>query len=132
MPVLWEFRCYVSVNGTDEIRRWYEAQRGQVQAKFLSRLKMLSTLPFSEWNENFHKALHGNCAGLNEIRFKAAKVQQRPLGFRSGKFEFTLLLCAKEKSNRFVPAKACEMALARKSEVQKDRSRTNALWLALE
>ncbi len=132
MPVQWVFRCYISKDGTDEIRAWYERQSRKVQARFLSRLKGLSSIPFDEWNDTLHKALHGECRGLNEIRFKADRVQRRQLGFRSGEYEFTILLCAIEKGNKFIPASACKIALARKSEVKKEKDRTNGLWLALE
>lgn len=134
MPVLWTFRCYVAPNGTDEIKDWYDGQSKQVQAKFLSRLKMLAQLPFNEWNDNLYKDLHGDCVGLGEIRFFAGKIQQRPLGFRSGELEFTILFCAVEKGEKFVPKSACQKALERKKEVEGDTNEecTNALWLALE
>jgi hypothetical protein len=133
MPLIWSFRCYVKPDGTDVIRRWYEDEAGnQTKARFLSKLKILGHLPWLEWNETYHKELHGDCAGLGELRFKADGVQQRPLGFRSGEREFTILLCAKERSNKFNPRNACAIGLARKAEVIQDRSRTNVLWLALE
>jgi hypothetical protein len=122
----------VSASGKDEIRAWYEAQTPKVRAKFVSRIKTLAQLPRNEWHETLFKELHGNCAGMAEIRFKAGNVQQRPLGFRSGDDEFTLVFCAIEKSNRFDPRNACEVALRRKDEVLADRSRANDLWLALE
>lgn len=126
------FRCYVSAKGRDEIEAWYASASKKVRAKFLSRLKMLANLPWDEWNEPLYKKLHGNCAGLGEIRFFADNVQQRPLGFRSGENEFTLLFCATEKGGNFVPSNACEKALSRKDEVLVSKERTNALWLALE
>ena len=132
MPVLWTFWCYLSTDGEDVIRAAYEQENRKVQAKFLSRLKGLAGLPFEEWNDNLHKALHGECAGVSEVRFFADNVQQRPLGFRSGDSEFTLLIWAKEKGGKFVPRSACATALARKTEVLESRERTVALWLALE
>ncbi len=132
MTILWSFRCYRSADGTDEIRAWYDGGSKQLQARFLSRMKMLALLPRAEWNENLYKNLHGPCSGLGEIRFLADKVQQRPLGFHSGGAEFTILFCAKEKGGKFVPLSACEKATARRDEVLKNRSRTNALWLALQ
>ena len=132
MPAIWRFRCYISPNGTDETRRWYDEQSKQVRAKFLQRLTTLAQLPFEEWREPLYKNLHGGCAGLGEIRFNANNVQQRPLGFRSGEREFTILFCAIEKSNRFTPRNACEIALNRKYETLNQKDRTNALWLALE
>ena len=132
MTVLWDFRCYRSANGTDEVRAWYDGGSKQLRARFLSRMRTLTQLARNEWHENLYKTLHGECDGLGEIRFVADKVQQRPLGFHSGDAEFTILFCAKEKGGKFVPLSACEKAIVRRNEVLKDRSRTNALWLALE
>ncbi len=132
MPILWSFRCYRSADGTDEIRAWYDGGSKQLRAKFISRMRTLAQLPRNEWHENLYKTLHGECDGLAEIRFFADKVQQRPLGFHSGDAEFTILFCAKEKGGKFVPLTACERALARKSELQELKGKTNALWLELE
>ncbi len=132
MPILWSFRCYRSADGTDEIRAWYDAGSRQLQGRFLSRMRILSQLPRAEWNENLYKNLRGPCSGLGEIRFSADKVEQRLLGFRSGDAEFTILFCAKEKGEKFVPLSACEKAITRRDEVLENRSRTNALWLVLE
>ncbi len=132
MAVLWTFRCYCSPDGTDEIRSWHDGQSKKVRAKFLSRLRILARLPVEEWNENYYKKLHGICAGLGEIRFFADNVQHRPLGYRSGEKEFTILFCATEKGGKFVPLSACEKALARKSELQELKGKTNVLWLVLE
>ena len=132
MPILWQFRCFLSEDGTDEIRAWYDVGSKQLQARFFGRLKTLAQLPRAEWNEKMYKDLRGPCSGLGEIKFFADKIQHRPLGFRSGNTEFTILFCAKEKGGKFVPLSACEKALARKSEVLKDGSQTDALWLSLE
>ena len=75
---------------------------------------MLAKLPAEEWNENLFKHLSGDCSGLSEIRFKADKMQQRPIGFRSDTAEYTLLFCATEKGGKFVPLSAC--VTARKSK----------------
>ena len=74
MPVLWNYRCYVSDNGTDKIREWHNDQNKQVQARFLQKLTMLAQLPFEEWREPLYKNLHGECAGLGEIRLKGNNV----------------------------------------------------------
>ncbi len=132
MTILWSFRCYRSADGTDEVRAWYDGGSKQLRARFLSRMRTLAQLARIEWHENLYKDLHGACSGLGEIRFFADKVQQRPLGFHSGDAEFTILFCAKEKEGKFVPLSACERAIARRDEILKDRSRTNALWLVLE
>ncbi len=132
MTILWTFRCYRSADGTDEVRDWYDGGSKQLRARFLSRMRTLAQLARNEWHENLYKDLHGACSGLGEIKFIADKVQQRPLGFYSGADEFTILFCAKEKEGKFVPLSACKKAITRRNEVLKDRSRTNALWLAME
>jgi hypothetical protein len=114
------------------VRNRYEAGSKKLKAKFLSRLRILAQLEIREWNENFYKTLAGECDGLSEIRFEADHVQQRPLGFRSGPYEFTLLLWAMERNDRFVPLSACEIALKWKARAIINRSLTDALWLALE
>jgi hypothetical protein len=92
---------------------------------------MLAQVSYDDWNDNLFKFLTGQ-GGLSEIRFKADGVQQRPLGFRSNENEFTLLLWATEKSNRFVPLGACETAKARMAAAMANRSLTDVLWLPLE
>jgi hypothetical protein len=93
---------------------------------------MLAQLDISEWREPLIKPLHGEGDGLSEIRFLAAGVQQRPLGFRSGSAEFTIVFWAIEKGDKFVPRDACRRALERKAQILADRRLSNALWLALE
>ena len=114
------------------MRKWYDGETKKVQAKFFQRLGMLAQIPLNEWNEPLYKNLHGDGSGLGEIRFKAGNVQQRPIGFRSGETEFTILFCATERSNRFVPRNTCEIAQARKAEVVEDRERCHDLWLVFE
>jgi hypothetical protein len=116
----------------DEIRAAYDRLSGKGQGRFLARLQMLASLNGDEWHETYYKKLSGECDGLWELRFKADGVQQRPLCFRSGPNELTLLFWAQEKNSRFVPRSACAVALRRKSEVLHDRNRAHALWLALE
>ena len=134
MSPLWSFRCYVSPGGVDEIRLSQDGEGRETQSKFLSRLKILSRKPYIEWATGgiLTKDLHRECAGLRVIRFKADNIQQRPLGFRSGESEFTILFWAHEKGGRWVERGACQKALERKEEVKKSKDRTNALWLTLE
>lgn len=132
MPVIWTFRHYVGAGRISDVKEAYDSGSKQLQARFLSRVKALASLPVAEWNENYRKALKGPCSGLEELRFIADNVQLRPLGFRSGETEFTILFWATEKGGRFVPLSACEQALSRKAEVEADRNKSDALWLPLE
>lgn len=118
MGVRWTFRSYVLDNGQDEVSQWYESQGPKVQAKFDRRLHDLQQMAPHEWREPFSKQLEGACDGLVEIRFKADRVQHRPLGFYGlAQFEFTIVLCAVERGGRFEPQDACAIALRRKDEI---------------
>ncbi len=130
MSVLWTFRCYVNPKGEDAVRAWYDAANAKVRGQFLSRLKTLAGLPMEEWHDNLHKHLHGCHPPISEIRFKADKIQWRPLGFHSGQNEYTILMVAR-KTNIFDPKSALKTAMSRRKEVEAG-SITNALWLALE
>lgn len=131
MALLWNFRYYPLRDTSTGVRNVYENASRAVQGKFFSRLVTLAQLDISQWREPLFKTLT-NQSGLSEIRFKAEGVQQRPLGFRSGQHEYTLLLWATERGGRFVPRSACETAKSRMTEVIADRELTDALWLTLE
>ena len=62
--------------------------------------------------------------GLGKLRFKANKIQYRPIGFfgpASG--EFTLLIGAEERNQRFVPRDVPDQAVRRKAMAASDRGR---------
>lgn len=69
MAAPWTFCCYVSARGIDEIREAFNGQPRQVQAKFVSRLRVLSGLNRGEWTRPLVGVLYGQCEGLWEIRF---------------------------------------------------------------
>src|SRR6266550_6142869 len=100
--MLWQFRCYVSARGTDEIRAWYDQQQPKVRAKFLSQLKTLGQLQAHEWRPPRFRWLSGDAKGLGEMRFEVARVQHRPLGFQTQR-TFVITFCAREMNDKFVP-----------------------------
>jgi hypothetical protein len=122
----------VDQSGAGDVKEAYDAGSGQLRIRFLSRVKTLAHLPRNEWHDVLFKNLSGPCAGVSEIRFKADKVQQRPLGFHLSATEYVILFWATEKGNKFVPLSACEKALNRKQEILASTSKAHALWLALE
>jgi hypothetical protein len=133
MAVRWQIRCYLSPQGVDEVRAWYDKQPRKVQAKFLSRLKALAQQELSEWKPPLFRWLHGNCVPLGEIRFEVQRVQHRPLGFRGpGATVFTITFCTKEQSDRFVPANACSIALGHKAEIETHPEQSHVCWFPLE
>jgi hypothetical protein len=132
LPVLCRFSYCVDQSGTSDVRKTYDGGSAQLRAKFLSRITSLAHLPRDEWHDVYFKNLSGPCDGLSELRFKADRVQQRPLGFHLSKAEFVILFWATEKGGRFVPLSACEKAQKRKLEILTGTSKAHALWLALE
>lgn len=123
MTVVWDFHCYVSANGVNEIRSWFDKQSPSVRGKFISRLQTLRQLDPELWVPKPFRWLRHECSGLGEIRFEAGNVQHRPLGFRTD-FTFTIVLCAIEKGGKFEPANACTKGLERKSEIQTNGKRS--------
>lgn len=115
-----------------DVRKTYDEGSAKLKATTLSRLRILASLQRSEWHEGYFKKLSGTCEGLWEIRFLADNVQQRPLGFHISNSEFVILYWAREIGGKFVPKKACEIALRRKDELSNDGSLKHELWLALE
>lgn len=130
--MLWSFRYYLAGGRFGGIRDAHDTGTRKRQAQFRSKLGILAQLEPGEWREPLCKKLNGECDGLVEIRFKSDGVQQRPLGFVSGPYEFTLLFWATEKNNRFVPKSACATALVWMQAAIDDREATDDLWIALE
>lgn len=135
MPLVSSFSYYGESDAGEvksDVKNTYEAGTPRLKARTLSRLKILAGLPRSQWHEGYFKKLSGACEGLWEIRFEADNVQQRPLGFHISDSEFVILYWAREKGDKFVPRKACEIALRRKAQILNNGNLKHALWLALE
>jgi hypothetical protein len=137
-PPPWRYRCYVSIVRTgsaatrrDEVQAWYERQSKEWKRKFYGRLLALRGLPPEEWRPPLFRWLRGEGQGLGEIRFKADRVQQRPLGFRGPEPDiFTVVFpAAREKGSRFVPQNAIEQANQLKAEVKANKEHAIECWL---
>ena len=130
LPPPWRYRCYVSKNGKDEIRAWYERQSKECRRKFLERAQALRGLPDDEWRLPLFRWLRGDGRGIGEVRFKADGVQQRILGFRGEPPDlFTFIFPAKEKSDQFIPRNTIEIAQQIKAIVEAEKARSNECWL---
>lgn len=131
LPFRWHFRYYVAADGSSDIVDAYKRGGAALQARFLSRLREIAQLPHEEWRDRC-KMLSGECSGLSEIRFKANGVQQRPLGYRSGINQYTILFWAEERGAKWVPRDACARAIERKTSVRDGKCRTDELWIAIQ
>ena len=115
----------MSARGEEEVSAWYDAQSPKIQAAFDQRIRALMQMQLQEWRDPYTKKLKGDGSGLIEIRFFKDNVQYRPLGFFGpNRGEFTILICAIEQGDEFVPRNAIARAQRRKREVLQDaRSR---------
>lgn len=122
---MWKIRCYKSDSGRNQISEWYEDETPAVQAGFDSALSYLVNQPKEAWVRPKASTLKGDdCKGLYEIRFKADRRQIRPLGyFGPSQGEFTILICATEKGDNFVPKDACKRAKERLNNVERDKKK---------
>jgi hypothetical protein len=115
---------------------WLVAQDIFVQTAFKARLRYLDGQPPQNWRFPFVSTLVGGkkergkgCKGLVEIRFEVKNVQYRPLGYYSGEREFTIVFFANEIGDKFVPETACEIAKARKKEIEEDSKKADEWWI---
>ena len=114
----WTIRCFLSDAGRDVICEWYGEEPETVQAAFDTRLKFLTQNSITSWTRPYFDKLNVTCPGISEIRFKADKVQYRPLGFFGPKpGEFTIVALAIEKGDALKPKGICKVAQDRKKLV---------------
>lgn len=127
--IRWRFRTYVSPRGRNDVQDCVDALDVAAQVKFDVELKYLAVALPTEWHEPRARKLGGH-EGLYEIRFKAGKVQQRPIGFFGpGSDEFTILVWATHKQNVYKPSKAFDTADARRKAVLEGTAGTAPLTI---
>jgi hypothetical protein len=115
MPV-WTIKCFVNEHGRDLFDGDLKKQSAVARAEFRATLNGLRAQPpIQGWCRPFgFDRLSGKYRDLGKLRFKADKVQHRPLGFFGpGKNEFTLLIWATERDGKFYPPSVRNTALKR-------------------
>lgn len=125
MGDIWQIRCYLDLDGVDVIDEWLNDQPDRIQARFDQRIRHLRQQPKDKWVRPYFDTLSDDCSGLGEVRFECGNVQYRPIGFASGKMEFTLIFVAREIGGEFIPRNTCKKSQERKTEVQADRRRSH-------
>lgn len=120
-------RDHVSPTGRRDVRGDYDRASDAVQAAFDAHWKLLQVRPRDRWIRPDAAKLDpekkGGFREFFEFRFKAENVQQRPLGYFGPEAkEFTLLLWAIEKGNKFVPQDAVETCEKRRGAILKGQA----------
>jgi hypothetical protein len=124
----WAVRCFCNARGEDLFDRQYVVQSPQTRAEFRATLNGLLAQPGIEgWSRpNGFDRLSGKFRELGKLRFKAASVQHRPLGFFGPeRLTFTLLIWATERDGKFYPPNVRETALRRMNEVRNNPRRAH-------
>lgn len=88
-----EFRCYISAEGDDVIRQWYDGSSATIQGEFDALIEVLGLTQRKYWRLPRFRKLKGLCDGLCCLRLKVEEVHHRVLGFDGPADEtFTMLL----------------------------------------
>jgi hypothetical protein len=123
---LWTFRDYADERGVNVIEKWVMAIRPPKKRRkmvgrwdaFLEHIQNLERWPFKWFTE-----LQG-FPPIFEMKFTVQNIQWRPLGyFGPRRHEFTFLVGAVEKNDRFVPPTAPEIAVEHKNIIAAEPSR---------
>jgi len=103
MPI-WTLKHYTS----GKIQEYYNRETDELKAQFDLAVSYLLKQPRKNWKRpkaaKLSKGEKGTFREYFEIRFKANKLQQRPIGyFGPGDKDFTILIWATEKGNKLRP-----------------------------
>lgn len=111
---LWTLKALVDRRSLDDetvVSQWYARQYEDVQMAFIARMKFLRGLPENGWDRPYVGQLRRKeCKGLYEIVISVENAEHRPIGYFSGKQEFTIVAFATERDRRLVPITICKRA----------------------
>ena len=124
---MWTWKSYVTNSGL-LVQEWYRSVDRLVWLDFKTLLIFLDGQPPSSWTRPYVGTLKNECEKLFEIRFDHGNVEYRPIGFYSGKKEFTILFFATERDSKFEPPTACEIAQRHRDEIEKDEEKSREFW----
>ena len=123
------FWCYLSPDGRDEIRAWFNGQTKEVQAAVDDVLDLLATRHPFRWRRKPYGILQsGACAGLGEVRIEYPKgTHYRILGYFAATGLDFVMVYPFPKDTDPAYLRACSAARFRRMEIEHDQRRT-ALW----
>lgn len=128
---MWTLKSLTLSGSTERtlVADWFDGQTEAVQNAFYIRMKFLIGLPGDGWNRPYVGQLHGKCRGLFEIVLKVDNVQYRPIGYFSGKEEFTFVFFATERDRKLDPPNTCELAQQAKNITLSNKERVREITL---
>jgi len=118
---IWTFKIYVNQN--NDVSSWLDGLPHKAKARLDLILRHMEIT--KDWTQTPYFTPLTGYNGISEIKFIVQNIQYRPLGcYGLASNEYTILIGAREKGNRFEPINAPEIALSRKKEVFEGRSHT--------
>lgn len=100
----------------NQVDAWLDDVGIEVRDRLDDKLNIIRNIPYL-WEPHV-KVRQGLPERLLEIRFKAGKVQRRPLAcYGPGRMQVTILAGAYEKNGRLYPPDIEKTALGRKAEI---------------
>jgi hypothetical protein len=118
----WTFKVFVSSSGTNEIKKWLNALPENDQAKIDAKIRYLEIT--KTWGRPYTAKLKGY-SDLYEIIVFSGRIQYRPIGcYGPNQKEFTILIGAIEKGDKFEPRNAPDTAYARSKLIGKEEHTT--------
>jgi hypothetical protein len=113
----WTIKVFVDENGKSDFYEW----RDKLPKKARQKLRwVIDNMEITEdWiPSKYFRLLPG---GIGEIRFNIHNRQFRPLGcYGPGEGEFTILIGAEEKGDRFKPLRVLDIAKERRQLIRDD------------
>jgi hypothetical protein len=121
----WNFRVYVHSSGRCDVQATFDCGTDELRANTEVALGYLKSQPKQDWRRPKAGKLskQGNFRDFYEIRFKAERVQQRPIGyFGPGAADFTILIWATEQGNALRPKTWYDTAMRCMTEIQEGKA----------
>lgn len=116
----WTIKVFVDENGVSDFIKWRNRLPAKARAKMDHHVAYLEIA--KDWTNTPYFRPLTDYQGIGEVRFTSQNVVYRPLGCRGpNKGEFTFLIGATERGNKFEPLVAPETAMKRKGLVFKDK-----------
>lgn len=129
---LWKFKGFITSRGVNVVKEWCDSVPEEAWFAFAFACDYLAGQPIQNWRRPWSDTLEGGkkkrkkgCAGLVELRFDWGNIEYRPLGYYSGKMEFTIVFFAEERDGEFVPPDACQIAKSRITIIDADKRRAH-------
>jgi hypothetical protein len=129
MLAKWRLYQYVSLNGRKAIDDWRKTLPvGPPRADMDTFLRDM--VKIEKWEPPELELLHGEQAGLTELRWKSGKLPHRIFGYQVGDHEYLMLIGCTHRET-YNPPGALETVLVRRRQIQNNEASIDEYQLVL-